>query len=1100
MVKCHAPLFALMLFACNLGAQSEDCTNAGFELGTSEGYDTYTGFINGEGQVVVRNPVLDVNRHKVVHISEGYDSIAANFCFLNQLLPVVPPGGGQFAMRLGNANKGAEAEKVVLRFKVTPDLTFFLLRYAVVLNDPNHLPFQQPRFELRILDENGEVFPCGEYKVRAAADIEGFENCGDWRVRPWTTAGFELQSFLGQNIQIEILTTDCSEGAHSGYAYFDASCKPLEINLDGYCPGTTSATLKVTEGFERYRWSTGHSTSEIEIFNPEPGQVYSVTVTSATGCMLTLTDTIPPFEEVPVPMFVDIPDTTICAGNQILVEPKGVNLTEIFSPEAGYASDFFLLAPDTTTTYTFYSSDAFGCQTASVSFTIRVDSISNIIQIPVVDIDSTTCHNTNDGSIRIQSNATALRWENGSTEPLITGLSPGEYNVTLTDQFGCWLPKSYQVFAPPEIVLDHTEIDPVKCYGGTDGAIHLFPEGGSPPYRLSSSTEFGMALTLNGLETGNYSVEVLDKNQCPAFTELIVPQPDSLWVSLESDSATCSYALDGKALVMPNGGTSPYFFEWNDPEQQTSPRAEGLGRGWYEVTVSDANQCQHFGRIEVLAPPELVIDRVEQDSLNCSDSNDGRARVFPSGGNSGYTFVWNDNNHQTGPQAIGLSKGMFQVTVSDQAGCEVVGEVEVKAPKPILLNAIADSVSCFGGRDGKVNVKASGGGGKFQFYWPDFLIDGPVVEKIPAGSYTVLVRDHKNCVVRQKVDVHEPAPLEVAAVQQILPNCKEGMPGMAKVDIKGGNGGYQYQWNSTNGKDETVMSYNAGMYEVTVTDRKNCRIVVPAEVEGLDLEMSASGAFVNDQLAICAGDELVLDAGANAPLHKIQWRSSQELPCTDCKTIIFEPTDSASYVVEVEDVFGCRDTARIFIPLNRILLDFNIKADFIDSANVLCFGEELTLTALYHPELSDVSWQSNESLSCEDCLTTKSRPQHTSKYILYATAVNGCSAVVEKEVSVSKIKCPQFIPNVFSPNGDGVNDYFYVPASLAGRWMSLKIYNRYGGLMYAVNDCAIGVEQCGWDGTYNGQPLDPAVFVYVILIEEFDGSVSFHKGDVMLLR
>ena len=75
------------------------------------------------------------------------------------MLPVVPEDGGQYTLRLGNSQSGSKAERVVLSFTVTPELTFFLLRYAVILNDPDHAAFEQPRFELRILDENGEIFP-----------------------------------------------------------------------------------------------------------------------------------------------------------------------------------------------------------------------------------------------------------------------------------------------------------------------------------------------------------------------------------------------------------------------------------------------------------------------------------------------------------------------------------------------------------------------------------------------------------------------------------------------------------------------------------------------------------------------------------------------------------------------------------------------------------------------------------------------------------------------------------------------------------------------------------------------------------------------------
>jgi len=294
--------FLLILLLVQSPLVGQHCLYADFESGLINGYMTYTGTIDSMGKVVIDQLDSDPNRFKVMHISDGIDTIAANFCTLNDSLPMVSKDGGQYALRLGNSRPDAEAEKIVLNFTVTPELTFFLLNYAVVLNDPKHEPFEQPRFEMNILDEHGNSLDCGTYEVRAAESIPGFESCrGGWRVRPWTLVGFELQRFLGKTINIEILTTDCSQGAHAGYAYIDASCSPLEIKLEGYCQDSTNAQLRVTEGFIKYEWEADSTNTSniLNIENPIPDSIYTVTVTSGTGCTLVLTDTIPRLEEFP---------------------------------------------------------------------------------------------------------------------------------------------------------------------------------------------------------------------------------------------------------------------------------------------------------------------------------------------------------------------------------------------------------------------------------------------------------------------------------------------------------------------------------------------------------------------------------------------------------------------------------------------------------------------------------------------------------------------------------------------------------------------------------------------------------------------------------
>ena len=473
--------FKFLLFLLHLSAVawSQNCFNAGLEHGTHDGYATFLGRIRADGQVIIQDPGPGPNRHRIMHISDGFDPIAESNCTLNQQLPVVAPGGGQYALRLGNSRAGAEAERVVLSFTVTPDLTFFLLRYAVVLNDPDHEPFEQPRFELRILDAAGQVFPCGEYQVRAAENIPGFETCdGGWRVRPWTTAGFELQSFLGQTIQIEILTTDCAQGGHAGYAYLDATCQPLEISLEGYCPDRSSAQLQVTEGFSSYRWNTGETTSAIEIQNPQPGTEYAVTVTSATGCSLVLRDTLPELMELPPPVFDPLPDTSVCAGSQLWVRPSGTDLHNVFCRELGYGADSFLLRPDLVNACTFIASDQYKCKYDSVRIELGV-------HMPEMqaNIRPPTCAGDADGQIQLEGTGVSrleeILWSDGSTTSQLENLPAGNYRVTITDDRACTLAEAIMVPDPPVLLGGVPIADSVSCFGGNDGRLFFVTGGGS---------------------------------------------------------------------------------------------------------------------------------------------------------------------------------------------------------------------------------------------------------------------------------------------------------------------------------------------------------------------------------------------------------------------------------------------------------------------------------------------------------------------------------------------------------------------------------------------------------------------------------------------
>ncbi len=1045
--------FNFILLFLWLNAQFDNCANASFEFGTREGYRTYLGSIDGRGNVVIQDPRADDDRHKIMHITDGHDPIAARYCELNKILPVVPPEGGQYAMRLGNSKNGAQAERVVLQFAVTPELTFFLLRYAVILDDPRHEAFEQPRFELRILDEAGDVFPCGEYKVRAAENIPGFEQCGSWRIRPWTTAGFELQSFLGQTIQIEILTTDCSRGGHAGYAYFDATCKPLEIQLEGYCPGNTSARMRVTDGFVKYKWNTGDTTNTINIINPIPGTAYAVTVTSATGCTLTLTETLPTLQELPAPKFHFLPDTTICLSNRLWVHPTGEHLNEVFSPDLGFSADSFLLAPINTTTYTFVSTDKYGCRSDSFDFTIHVDTLSTIISVYSVDIDSTSCFDAADGRIQIETDAHSILWSNSSTSNTILGLEAGTYTTTLTDEFGCRISRSYSVRAPPELKLDRFEVEAVRCYGEANGAIRLFPSGGNGPYRFNNGEETSLQFSMSELPSGSYDFMVTDQRRCVIEKNIFVPQPEKLKTAITQDSVSCAEGKDGAAIVNITGGTTPYIANWDDPDRQQTPRAINLIKGLYRVRVTDINGCMAADSIMVEEPTPLLIDLITQDSASCHAAADGRARVFPSGGTPGYAYVWNDVGSQTGRVASGLTAGVFSVIVQDRKGCTVSEQVEVLAPPPIVLTFAQDSVTCNRGQDGMASVAAAGGNGGFQYHWPEISWEGPNSDNLPAGVYKAVVTDRKNCRQMGTVAVKEPPPIIIRTTRQFFPNCREGKPGITIVAAEGGSGGFQYLW-ETGGATDTIKSFEPGFFDLAVVDRKGCRQPGEAEIKGLQVDILAAGPFVNQYQAICNGDELKLSAKANQAIETFNWYSSETLPCKNCSGFSLSPIDSAYYQVNVIDINGCKDTASLFIPLNRFQLSIDVASNFLDNGRTVCYGEELRLSAISHPEIAVLKWQADQAFSCDDCLETIVRPSDSDRYIVKAKAVNGCSSQAEKLVVVNKIACEQFIPNAFSPNGDGLNDVFYIPSSKAAqRVLYLQIFVKWGNLVFEIQNC-----------------------------------------------
>lgn len=176
----------------------------------------------------------------------------------NGLLKLIP-GNAIASVRLGNWKTGGEAESVSFQYTVDSAMSILLLKYAVVLEDPDHPADDQPRFVLEILDENGQLIDptCGAINFAAHAGAAGWQTVGSGynqvTFKDWSTIGLNLQAYSGQNVTIRLTTYDCAYSGHFGYAYFTLDCAGATLTTTS-CGEQTSLTAEAPEGFN-YEWS-----------------------------------------------------------------------------------------------------------------------------------------------------------------------------------------------------------------------------------------------------------------------------------------------------------------------------------------------------------------------------------------------------------------------------------------------------------------------------------------------------------------------------------------------------------------------------------------------------------------------------------------------------------------------------------------------------------------------------------------------------------------------------------------------------------------------------------------------------------------------------
>jgi len=194
----------------------------------------------------------------------------------------------------------------------------------------------------------------------------------------------------------------------------------------------------------------------------------------------------------------------------------------------------------------------------------------------------------------------------------------------------------------------------------------------------------------------------------------------------------------------------------------------------------------------------------------------------------------------------------------------------------------------------------------------------------------------------------------------------------------------------------------------------------------------------------------------------------------------------------IQDANGCVDTSFINLPVPQIPeLEFE-KQLYIELGDMVEVDLEPTVS------LSMVTWEGPEGLSCYDCPDPIAQPLETQTFTVTGMSVDSCLVTDELTIFVDK-KRDVFVPNIFSPNGDGLNDRLIIHGGPeVDKILSFRVYARWGGLVFDRDNLSPNDETGAWDGTFAGKRLRPGVFVWKATISFIDGVEKEYFGDVVI--
>ena len=211
---------------------------------------------------------------------------------------------------------------------------------------------------------------------------------------------------------------------------------------------------------------------------------------------------------------------------------------------------------------------------------------------------------------------------------------------------------------------------------------------------------------------------------------------------------------------------------------------------------------------------------------------------------------------------------------------------------------------------------------------------------------------------------------------------------------------------------------------------------------------------------------------------------------------VADQLSAGAYPVSVVDKYGCRffDTVSISAPE-----PFRID---IGPDTVLVFGDELRLSASSNDFLNSILWVGDQDIDCNpDCQNFPFFPVRSQTLIGQAVSESGCSAIDSLRVMVLNER-PIYFPNSFTPNNDGLNDYFnvYSRANIVEAFPTLSIYDRWGGLVWQGHNLIPNAEHSGWSGMTKTGLAQPGVYVYLAEIQFIDGEVRIISGSLQLMN
>ncbi|MBI1341614.1 MAG: T9SS type B sorting domain-containing protein [Terrimonas sp.] len=574
----------------------------------------------------------------------------------------------------------------------------------------------------------------------------------------------------------------------------------------------------------------------------------------------------------------------------------------------------------------------------------------------------------------------------------------------------------------------------------------------------------------------------------------------------------------------------------------------------YTAVAEYSPGCRAQGNVFVALKDSASI-RVTKKDIGCIN-NSGQIIVSPGGSWLQPQFSINGSPYIPDSVFNNLTAGTYIITVQDAGGCTARTTVTlVQLPALRLQASVIASANC-NGQDGQIKITGNGGVPPYAFSTDGINYQPGNIFTVPAGNYTVYVKDNIDCSVSQAISVTPDPPITLV-IGLTADSCR-GLPdGSITIQASGGTGVYTYSLDGAPGQAANVFNVVAGNHSITTEDDRGCR---HAQTVTVPLVNNLTVNAGNDT-TICEGSSFAVRASSNASIFN--WTPASGLNDPTLLNPVASPVMATTYTLQASsglcsvqddilvdiiaspvanagpDAVVCKDQQAFlhgeanglmtWHPVNLFsnpslpdqtvwpavtttywleavnefgcvsLLPDSVRVTvlpdihaFAGNDTVVAFGQPLQLVAGGNG--NTYYWSPSTGLDDPFSATPVAILYSDMTYSLRVTNAAGCTDY--DSIHIKAYQGPEiYVPSAFTPDHNGRNDLLRaIPAGLK-TFNYFKIFNRWGQLVFSTNNASVG-----WDGKINNIAAPTGTFVWIAAGIDYSGKSIFRKGTVTLIR